>query len=46
MNVHTDKDLKPKNNQRKKVYILAKNIDLERKFDQSQQNFGLKRPIF
>ena len=32
MTLHTDKDLKPKNFREKKVYILAKDIDLKRKF--------------
>ena len=33
MTLHTDKDLKSKNFRVKKVYILAKDIDLKRKFE-------------
>ena len=33
MILHTDKDLKSKNVRGKKIYILAKDIDSERKFE-------------
>ena len=33
MTLHTDKDLESKNVMRKKVYILTKDINSERKFE-------------
>ena len=47
MTLRTDKDLKSKNVREKKVYILAKDIDLKRKFEiKANKISAWKRPIF
>ena len=43
----TDKDLKSKNFRKKKVTILAKDVDSKRKIlNQNQKNFYLKKAYF
>ena len=47
MNLHADKDHKSKRFRKKKVYILAKDFDLKRKFEiKASKNLACKRPIF
>ena len=47
MTLRTDKDIKLKKFQGKKVYILAKYIDSKRKFKiKAKKKFGLKKALF
>ena len=42
----TDKDLKSKNVRGKKVYIIAEDIDLKRKFEIKAEKNGLEKGLF
>ena len=44
--LRSNKDLKSKNVMRKKVYVLAKDIDSKRKFEKAKKKSARKRPIF